>query len=730
MPLTKKKQKNLREAAPKASDMLRMPQPEGRDEELCNDDSFQKTLLDTYKDIDKGFIDQSTRSDELADYWDMYNGKIGQNQYYEGDTNAFVPLTKLAVTARVTKFVNQIFPRGSRYLEATSYDGTMPYAEMALMEYYVGKARLREDIIPTLMRHGDIEGQYNLYVSWKERKRTVAYRMTKPATVLDEDGDELEDPDEDVSDITEETITDGFPDVEVLYDGDVLVLPATADSVDDALHTGGCVTILRRWTKAEVRQRMAAKDIDEDAGEVLLGRFESADKSNDRKDQGGANVDAAGIKEGKRGKYALVYETWMYLTRNKERRLYRAYYGSDKLVLSLKRNPYWCDECPLISEPVEKMAQSFKGKALLSWIKDAQIVANDFANMGIDSGRYSAFPIILTDPNENPRTDSMVYAPAAIWETSPQHTSALALPQMFQQSFEIVAACKTQLLETASVNPASITQIGAKKKLNQAEVSQEQQVDILSVANVIIPLEGSILTPLIHRFMSLDHQFRDKSLTIPSWGQLGVRLLMEEVPPIQMHKRHHIKWFGVEQLKSVQMIQQQIAALNVVRGIPPQTYEGYKLNLVPAIQLIMSNAFGPKLAPLIFEDLRSQLSVEPDIENEMMDDGEEVEPHQFDDHNMHIQAHMRFAQEHGDEHQQIEVHVLKHKKLMLTMAQAAQQPQPGTPGAPGGAGKGLPGQSPPGAQPKPPQAVQGPPGAVSPGQAQGPDAGAQIRMAR
>ena len=40
----------------------------------------------------------------------------------------------------------------------------------------------------------------------------------------------------------------GRPDVEVLNDSDILVLPQTARSVDDAIASGGSVTIQRWWS--------------------------------------------------------------------------------------------------------------------------------------------------------------------------------------------------------------------------------------------------------------------------------------------------------------------------------------------------------------------------------------------------------------------------------------------------------------------------------------------------
>src|SRR5262249_20897399 len=145
--------------------------------------------------------------------------------------------------ARKTRFVNQIFPPSQRYVEVTTEDGTYPYAVMALSEHYIRKARLRTQVMPALCKNGDIEGQYNVYVSWAKNVRHVAWKVKKQVAVED-----VETEDE-VDDIAEETIEHGYPVVEVLADADVLVLPFTADSVEEALDCGGSATIIRRWSK-------------------------------------------------------------------------------------------------------------------------------------------------------------------------------------------------------------------------------------------------------------------------------------------------------------------------------------------------------------------------------------------------------------------------------------------------------------------------------------------------
>ena len=117
-----------------------------RSEELISKESVRETLLEIYKDIEKGFLDQADRSDDNMDWWDCYNNVLNGNQFYQGNSKIFVPIVYNAVNARKTRFVNQMFPLSGRYVEAVTEDGNQPQTEMALLEHYVRVAKLRTQV--------------------------------------------------------------------------------------------------------------------------------------------------------------------------------------------------------------------------------------------------------------------------------------------------------------------------------------------------------------------------------------------------------------------------------------------------------------------------------------------------------------------------------------------------------------------------------------------------------
>lgn len=701
--MKKSKAKDFRTSSQTEDDFKEAP---SRSDELCDEESLQETFNKVYTEVENGFDKQSARSDQIADYWDCYDCELNQNQFYNGNSEIYVPIVHDAINARVTRFSNQIFPQSSRYIDVITEDGHSPNAIISLLESYIRKQQLHTQIVKPLIRNGDIEGQYTVYCSWKTTKREVAFRTQRPTDI----GSGLVDPTKTLDDIEEKEIKIGMPSVEIISDADLLVLPATAPTLEDALDDGGSVTILRRWSKAKIQRMISKKQIEKYAGKQLLEEMNNNAKTN-RKDMDKRAVDAAGIRVDGNTKTAIVYETWCKFVYKKKYYTYRIYFAGKDRVLSCKRNPLWSDKLPIISCPVEKVKGSFKGVSKVQPVATFQYMANDAANEGMDSAAYALLPIIMTDPEKNPKVGSLILSLAAVWETSPKDTQFAQFPQLWKDAFEIVAAARAQVFQTLSVNPSQITQQStSKKKPSQAEVANEQQVDILTTADAVTIIEEGILTPMLHLFLELDHQFRDKMLTVEQHGRMGIQADMQEIPVISMHNQYYLKWFGVEAAKNAQQIQQQIAAANVLRGIPPEMYPGYRMNLVPVIEQVVLNAFGPRIAPLVFENIKDQLSTDPELENELLSQGLDMPVSEMDNIQKHMQAHQQAIQKTGDPTGAIRTHMMHHNIVAMKMMQQ-QQGQPGMPGAPGGAGPGLQGTPRPGAQPGMPR-QQGPAGMI------------------
>jgi len=671
-----------------------------RDTELGTREKIKERLLELFKDVEKGFTDQRDRADQILCNWDMYNCVLGEKQFYNGNSKIYVPFVRDAIDARVTRFSNQLFPQSGRYVEVTTMEADQPQAMQALLEHYVRRCKIRTDVVPPLLRNGDMEGQYTIYVTWAETERQVTYKKwTQPET----DGMENEAA-EPVEDVKDETIVDARPDVELISDTDFSVIPATAYSIPQALAVGGAATIIRRWTKARIKKAIKDGDIIEEEGEVLLKRMDEA-RTEAKTDIAKEQADNAGIKAG--GKYALIYETWTMIKVEDDMRMCRIFYGGEKQILGCKQNPFWHGMCPVLSIPAPKISGVFKGTAKVQAVEDLQIFANDTINEGADTAHFSAMPIVMTDPVHNPRIETMVLGLGAVWPTSPKDTQIVEFPDLWRSALERAAAIQNQIFQSLSVNPSMIPQGtgGPGKKRNQAEIANEQAVDLLTTADAVTLVEEGILTPMIQMFAWLDQQYRDADLTIRTYGPMGEEANMQVIPPIQMDHRYEYRWYGVEVTRTTQAIQQQIAMLNVAKSIPPQMYPEYDLDVAPFMVQMFENAMGPRLAALTFKK-KKKISVDPIIENEMMEAGYAVPVHPVDDDLEHMSAHMFGVQAAGGE-DPLGVwrdHMMKHQAQMQQKALMEQQQAQGNPGSQGGPK--------PGGQPGTQRGVKGPPGAI------------------
>lgn len=670
-----------------------------RSDELGRKKAIKEAFLKVLNHIDLGITDQQERADQIRDAWDVYDCIYNDKMFYNGNSQVYISLVADAVDARVTRFSNQLFPQSQRYVEVTSENPDLPQAVAALLEHYVRRTKLQTEIVPALLTAGDVEGQYTLYAGWEKTKRTLVYKVQKPVKVDDFEHDELGT----VDDVEEEEIEEGCPTAEIILDSDLIILPATALSVDDAIEQGGSVTVIRRWGKAKIRKLIAEGEILKDAGEAMIEAMDKA-REGDRPDTGKRLASHAGIKA--KGDFSLVYEVWTKLEVDGEYRLCRGYGGGEDRILGVKLNPYWCDKCPVISAPVNKRAKGVKGIAPIRKVLDLQYLANDYLNEAADTGHFSAMPIIMTDPEKNPRVSSMVLGLASIWETSPNDTKFAQFPELWKDGLSRVMAIQQQIFGSLSVNPSMIAQSTGKPgaKRNQAEIANEQMVDILTTASAVTTVEGGVLTPLLQRWAEYDHQFRDDAITVRMYGTMGMRAVMQDVEPLQINRRFEFRWFGVESARNAAQVQQQIGMLNVLKEVPPQMYQGYRLDMGPIMAQLVENTFGPRLAPLIFVSMQDDLGVDPELENQMLEHGFDTPVHPADNDPEHMQVHMQAMQQ-GDPHGVIRVHLQKHQMQMQMKAQAAQAQQQGAP--PGGGGGPQPG-----AAPGAPHAAKQPPGAI------------------
>ena len=693
----------------------------------------RKWLLKRFDAIVKGFEEQADRSNKLDQMWNLYNCERDDNTYYNGEAQIYVPTVHDAVKALVTRYANQLMPQPGRYIEATTTDGQQPYEIIALGNHYIKRAKFKPLVLKPLLRNGLIEGQYNLYMDWQEITRRIVSRETRgPTTEGPQPGEQQQtDAAKAIIDIKEELLVEGRPLFEVLHDADVLVLPATSDSIEEALEAGGSVTIVRRFSKEALKDLVAREDLDvtlggerdKEAGDYAV--FAVSPEMTGLRDQEKSLARDVGVKV--RGKHGILFEVWQKVPLSEkgkfdedgEFELCKTWYALSRDPLSLKRNPHWNDRCPLLSEPVEKQAGVFKGKSQVEAIAELQYESNDAANERADVDHMSAMPIILKEAGDNA---PMLLAKGAIWEYDKggRPPAFATFPDLSGRGTTRVMDARALIQSSLNVNPAMMPMSAGRSKQNQAEVQAQQQIELLNTSEEVDVLDA-LLTEMVERIIDYDHQYRDREVTIQMFGELGVRAEMIPVEPYRNRAAVDFTWIGSSIIRMNQaMAQNGTAWINVVRGMADQLkQEGLELSLGSLLEYQAAQIFGPVMARKTLRDLRHELSVDPEIENEMLNWGHEVPINQMDNHQKHIMSHMRDQQENGDPHGTVRVHILWHNKALMAQQQQMMQQQMqammqrGAPGVPGGAGPGVAGTPRPGGlHPGGPRVAGTPPGAI------------------
>src|ERR1019366_5412070 len=157
-----------------------IPDYEDRTKQWMNDEKVKEKLEGMYSDIVKGYEDKNEQKENIEEAWECYNCELNENQGYVGTSQIYIPIIHDAIEARVTRFSNMMFPMSGRYSEVTSVDAEVPYETMALLDHYVEKSRLRDSVVPSLLRSGDIGGQYTVEMTWKDRKRYTVKKKQNP----------------------------------------------------------------------------------------------------------------------------------------------------------------------------------------------------------------------------------------------------------------------------------------------------------------------------------------------------------------------------------------------------------------------------------------------------------------------------------------------------------------------------------------------------------------------
>jgi hypothetical protein len=680
------------------------------------DSAVHEEAAKLYKLIVAQFRNQSDQAERITEYWNIYNAMPDENLMYAGNSQGYVPAVRDCINARAKRALKQLFPANHRHVEGVSTDGKPPYTALAMIEHYVRSLKL-SSIVRSDLIAGDVTGQWNLLLDWTKTVRH-ATNLVKRNPIVEELGGEnveelgLADPSEEFEDTEDEEIVDEGPDIVDFATEDLAVVPPTVNDLQKAKVVALRLRLSLEAVEALVEQGTFILPEEKSVKDWFEDRPQSKEK--DGKNRPKKQAEDAGVKTEGTDKYLLAFMAYAKLDfGDGKQRSAVIYFAGENEILGLIKNPLWSAKIPIISEPVDRVKGSFLGKSKIEPVKFMQWNLTDYWNMGQDAAAYSLLPIWAVDPMKNPQWASLVMGLAAVWPIDPNSVKSLTAPQLYKDAMQMCDGIKRQIMESMDVNEMMLGRMPAGRKNNQlmGQMQQEQATNITDHAS---RYEEVILNPLVEFLFEFDQQYRDKDVTVQALGELGAEATLKEVPPQQWGERIFFRWLGTAFMQNMQRTQQQIALMNVLKGIPPQLMAGRRLDITPILEAITENTFGPELGPKILIDERNMFSLPPEIEDEIMTNSMPVQVHEADDDRMHLQSHMKAANATQDPAGIFKAHMAAHMAAMQAKREKAMAMQQGQPGGPGGAGPGVAGAPKPGAMPAPggPRPAQNPPGAI------------------
>lgn len=674
-----------------------------------------------YNPIQQAYNNQENLADQIEEYWNIYNAIPDENQQYSGNSQCYVPAVRDAINARAKRALKQLFPATHKHVEAISADGDIPYTQLSLIEHYIHKTNLKSTIRSMLIA-GDVTGQWNLHIDWLKTNRKVRGIIQKSPIVEVIDGEDVRDlgiplPGLEAQEaIDEQEVTEEGPEITEFATSDLAVIPPTASSIDKAEAVS-----LRLRMSEEAVQMMVDEGVFElpegtaNASAWFKGHKESVQSRQKTVPPQKMTADA-GVKVHGTWAYALIYYVQAKIQFEEGQAPEEAciYFSGPNQIIGLIRSPYWGGKRDIISAPVDKLHGSFFGRSKVEPVKYLQWNLTDYWNMGQDSAMYSLMPIWAANPEKNPNWQSMVMGLAAVWPIAPQDIQPITQPQLYKDSMAICSGIKMQIWESLEVNEMMMGRTPQGRK-NNALIGAMQQEQNTVISDHAERVEEVILNPLIERIFEYDQQFRTDALTVKARGEIGVKASMIDVEPQQWGNRYFFRWDGTAFIIGQNRLQQQIAWMNVLKGVPPAMLDGRRLSVLPILEAGTENIFGPDIAPKILIDERNMFTIDAAIENEMIWNQFVTPVHPGDNDVEHLREHMQVANQTGDPaglfKQHMQAHMMQLQQKRQQEAAQMQMMMKGAPGSPGGAGPGVAGTPRPGAMPGQPR-FQGPPGMV------------------
>lgn len=264
-------------------------------------------------------------------------------------------------------------------------------------------------------------------------------------------------------------------------------------------------------------------------------------------------------------------------------------------VLRAIRNPYWHKQPPFLLGRMGTVQGRIYGTGFVEAIRQLNILLNDQTNQSMDSATYTLNPVVITNPNYVLGALSQM-EPGVQWLVS-DINAAIRFDRppgdLIQGGSILMAQTQAWINDFGGAPP--VLQGGAapgRAFKTATGVGTAQRNAALPLQEIVRLCEEDVWSPNLALFNSLDQQFANEDLMVPSDG----RRALLRVSPNSLAGDWLYDWMASTQTSNQTVKGSQIAeALNLMANPQIQMLlkeNGVKVNPVPLLKRLYTEVFG------------------------------------------------------------------------------------------------------------------------------------------
>lgn len=320
--------------------------------------------------------------------------------------------------------------------------------------------------------------------------------------------------------------------------------------------------------------------------------------------------------------------------------------ANNHMPVAIRRNPYWHQVSPyLYGRYLKAPAFSFYGHSLAERLRSPQYMINDAINQTMDSMNFALSPVAVIDPAFAGDINSFKVFPGAKWFGSPQGIDFKVFPDVSGVGLQAANEMRAVIQQFSDLNPSVAPQLSGKVRTATGAQALTSELSAQQL-EMIRDDEAQVLVPLCRMTHILLQQFQQESYFIKVQGPKG-DWFSKEVNPEDIVGQVDFLWKGATYAEQTAVKTQQLLAFFdkaiQIESIMPGMFD------VPALtRKITKEAFNLDLEDVFVED-KQKFTIDPVIENKILDAGKEAKVHPGDVFEEHMQAHVQGFEEASDD---------------------------------------------------------------------------------